>query len=74
MVDGLETVSNSIARCYALEGLYIQQSATTTVQRQLEQSISGLYSAILTYLFESKRYYAQNTAGLSVEPIIYGKG
>lgn len=66
MVDGVEMVSNIIARCYAIERLYPQQGIPTSLEEQLEQSLIRLYSEIFTYLVESKKFYTQNTASSSV--------
>ncbi|KAI9856843.1 MAG: hypothetical protein M1824_005216 [Vezdaea acicularis] len=62
MVDGVEMISNALARCYTFEELYLQEGAVTEIQSQLERSISRMYSAVLIYLVEAKKYYAQGTA------------
>ena len=67
-------VSNALARCYTLEKLYLQQGASTEIQSQLEQSISRMYSAVLVYLVEAKKYYAQGTAGLFANTNIQRRG
>ncbi|KAI9853467.1 MAG: hypothetical protein M1824_001230 [Vezdaea acicularis] len=61
MVDGVERVANVITKHAIVEKLYLQENPII-IGDQLSQSIVKLYSAILAYLSEAKRYYSQNSA------------
>ena len=63
MAEGLEHVSNLITRYAIFENLYLHVGSA--VEDQLADAIVGLYTAILTYLSNAKRYYTLNTGGSS---------
>jgi hypothetical protein len=61
--EGIEMITNIIARYGIFEELYLQE--TSKASDLLGQSIIKLYASVLTYLAQVKRYYAQNTASMS---------
>jgi len=68
MVEGLELVSRLIAQYAEVERLYLHGALMQ--QDQLEQRITELYVAILTYLLKAREYYSQRTPGEPRKPRI----
>ena len=60
VLEGIELITNLISRNALVEGIYLQQSSRAV--HLLEPAILVLYTRILTYLAEAKRYYTQSTA------------
>ncbi|KAF2142286.1 uncharacterized protein K452DRAFT_358125 [Aplosporella prunicola CBS 121167] len=60
MATNLETISRLIASYQEFEQLHIQQGSA--VGGPLEESLTRLYAAILTFLAEAVRYYHDSTA------------
>ena len=67
MAGGLEYVSSLVVRYAILETLYLRDASEA--RRYLSDAIMGLYAAVLTYLCKGRRYYAQNTTGMTVHDI-----
>jgi len=61
MIEGLELVSRLIAKYAKVEELYVREELPQ--QGELEQCITELYVAILTYLSKAREYYDRRTAG-----------
>jgi N-terminal domain of NWD NACHT-NTPase len=61
MAEGMEFVSNLIARYEIVERLYLRN--TSTITDQLSQNIIKLYASVLAYLSKAIRYYAHGTGG-----------
>jgi hypothetical protein len=61
MAEGLELVSNLIAKCRVWEELYLMKPSA--LNAQLTEAMLKLYSATLIYLGKAGRYYKQSTAG-----------
>ena len=61
MLEGLEHVSDLIARYAWVETLYLH--ASTPERAQLQAALIGLYVAILKYLAKTRRYYSKPTHG-----------
>src|SRR5437763_17186895 len=62
MIEGLEHVSNLIARYAIVEHLYLQTASA--ISSELLESIIRLYTAILSYLSKASRYYNLGTGGM----------
>ena len=60
MLEGLEYVSNLIARYAIVEELYLSQSSVAI--HQLSSSIVKLYSSILIFLGKAHDFFDDNTA------------
>jgi hypothetical protein len=69
MLVGLEFVSELITRNAMLENLYLR--AAPVAQGPLGDSITRLYTFILQYLSNAKRYYSQSSASESTRLIFY---
>ncbi|RFU26917.1 hypothetical protein B7463_g9416, partial [Scytalidium lignicola] len=60
MIDGLERVTNVMARYAIFEDVYLRQQ--TMASNHLKSSMIALYASILTFLARSYKYFGQNTA------------
>jgi len=60
MIEGMEVITNLIARYAIFEDLYLRQAMTATAR--LKASLVALYAAILVFLGKGYRYYNQHTA------------
>jgi len=72
MIEGLELVSRLIARFANVEELYLQ--GISAQRDQLEQCITELYVAILSYLSKAREYYDRGTARKSTVSILRQHG
>ena len=61
-MEGIETVSALISRYTIVEKLYLHQDCES--RSGLEQAITKLYAATLTYLAKVNKYCAKNTLGM----------
>lgn len=59
VAEGVEVVSNLIARYTIVEQLYLRRPSAAN--DQLTQAIIKLYTAIMKYLCKAKTYYQRNT-------------
>jgi hypothetical protein len=68
MVEGMELVSNLIARYAILEKLYLYTTmgVKSAARNQLEKAILKLYTAVLKYLSKARRYYDRKTYSVSI--------
>lgn len=60
--EGLEMVSDTLARFAIIEQLYLGKDADTT--HPLEKKILELYAHVLTYLAAAKRYFSASSIGM----------
>ena len=67
MLEGLEHVSDLIARFAWVETLYLH--ASTPKRVQLQKALVGLYVKVLKFLAHPRRYYAQHTPGITYWPV-----
>lgn len=61
MAQGVEYISNLIARYAIVEQLYLQKASAA--KHQLTQAVTKLYAAVLKYLSKARRFYDRNLAG-----------
>jgi hypothetical protein len=61
MAQGVEFISNLIARYAIVEHLYLQKPSAA--KHQLTQAITKLYVGVLKYLLKSRRFYDRSLAG-----------
>ena len=59
MIEGLETVSRTIAGYAIFEALYL--SEPSRVKDDQEEAITRLYASILVYLGSASQYYGHRT-------------
>ncbi|KAM0428831.1 hypothetical protein ACHAPT_006631 [Fusarium lateritium] len=59
MIDGVEEVTSTIARCAIFEAVYMKH--TTSATEHLEASLVFLYAAVLNFLGISCKYFSTNT-------------
>ncbi|ETS85593.1 hypothetical protein PFICI_03618 [Pestalotiopsis fici W106-1] len=59
MIDGLQEVTNVIARYAIFESIYLQQHTSAT--EHLEASLVALYAAVLSFLGEADAHFGRNT-------------
>lgn len=60
MVEGVENITNLVARYSTFEAVYLKNQGPGT--EQLKTSLVALYASILTYLGKTYHYFAQSTA------------
>ena len=60
MVEGIESIGKLICRCSIVESLY--PSSTSKTGLELEKALIKLYTCVLIYLSEAKRYVNQRSA------------
>ena len=61
MAEGIELVSNLITRYTIVECLYLRKPSMA--KSQLTQALLEVYSAVLVYLSNAKRFYERSTPG-----------
>lgn len=61
MVEGAAKITRITARYKLIECLYLQRSSAATAL--LEQAVVRLYTSVLNYLVQAKRYFKQRTGG-----------
>ena len=59
MIEGIEEVSSLVARYTELETRILLRTSVTT--KQLSAALVKLYTAILQFLVQARRYYGQRT-------------
>lgn len=60
MAQGVEYISNLIARYAIVEQLYLQKPSAA--KHQLTQAVTKLYAAVLKYLLKARRFYDRSMA------------
>lgn len=60
MIEGVEKVTNIIARYAIFEDIYFRQQ--TLASDHLRSSLITLYASVLTFLVKSNQYFGKNTA------------
>ena len=59
VVEGVEAITRIISRYAIFEDLYLRNSSQPT--ENLKKALTGLYTAILLYLYKAKAFFQQST-------------
>ncbi|KAK4042476.1 hypothetical protein C8A01DRAFT_33415 [Parachaetomium inaequale] len=72
MVEGLEKATKVISRYSIFEAVYLRNETAGT--HQLRTSLVALYASVLTFLGESYRHFAKNTAKRFIKAFVSDSG